>query len=234
MTQFRFPAALCLLLAFVCAHNAFASQLTEEEQKAGWKLLFDGTTTTGWRSLGKTTFPEKGWDIVDGCIHHIPKGGGGDITYNEAFENFELSFDWKASPGANSGVKYRVVDKPGNAFGPEYQVIDDEKHGDAKNPKRTAGALYDIFVPAKEKVLKPAGEFNTSKIVVNGNKLEHWLNGVKVVDAEVGSETWTKAIAESKFAKSPTFGSNPKGHIALQDHGDEVWYKNIKIKVLQK
>jgi Domain of Unknown Function (DUF1080) len=232
--QFRLNVPLCLLLAFVFSASTFASQLTDEEQKAGWKLLFDGKTTTGWRNLGKTTFPEKGWDVVDGCLHHIPKGGGGDITFNETFENFEFSFEWKAAPGTNSGVKYRVVDKPGSAFGPEYQIIDDEKHADAKNPKRTAGALYDIFAPAKERVVKPVGEFNSSKLVVNGNRIEHWLNGIKVVDAEVGAEAWTQAIAASKFAKTPTFGSNTKGHIVLQDHQDEVWFRNLKIRAITK
>jgi len=229
--RFRFGIAVCVLFSFVCA-SASASQLTDDEAKAGWKLLFDGTTTKGWRALGKKEFPEKGWEVVDGSLHHIAKAGGGDITVDEAFENFEFTFEWKVAPGANSGVKYRVTDKPGSAYGPEYQVIDDEKHSDAKNGKRSSGALYDLFVPAKEKVLKPVGEFNLSKIVVNGNHLEHWLNGIKLVDVEVGSDAWKSAIAASKFAKTPEFGSQAKGQICIQDHGDEVWYRNLKLRPL--
>jgi hypothetical protein len=232
MTGFRIKTLLCVCAAFVSIAGAAAAELSPDEKSAGWKLLFDGSSTAGWRSLGKKEFPEKGWEVQEGCLHHIAKGGGGDITYTDPFENFELTFEWKAAPGANSGVKYRVEDKPGSAFGPEYQVIDDAKHPDAKNAKRTSGALYDIFAPAPEKVLKPAGEFNTSKIVVKGNHLEHWLNDVKLVEAEVGSDTWKSAIAASKFAKKPEFGSNASGQICLQDHGDEVWYRNIRIHPL--
>jgi hypothetical protein len=236
--RFHLTLLQCAAVLFVwqiqgadAAPAGAVNSLSAEEKAAGWRLLFDGTTTTGWRSLGKKTFPEKGWDIQDQALHHVPKGGGGDIAFDEPFEHFELLIEWKVAPGANSGIKYKVEDKPGSAFGPEYQVIDDTKHADAKNPKRTAGALYDVYAP-KERSVKPVGEYNLTRIVVQGNRIEHWLNGVKTVDAVVGSDEWKAAIAASKFAKRPEFATTAKGHICLQDHGDEVWYRNIKIRTL--
>jgi hypothetical protein len=222
-------AVLCLAtLAAAQAPNT----LTDEEKAAGWKLLFDGKTTAGWRSLGTTTFPAKGWVVEDGALKHVAKAGGGDIATADAYENFEFTFEWKVAPGANSGVKYRVQDKKGGAFGPEYQVIDDQRHADAKNEKRRAASLYDVFTPQGAKP-NAVGEWNQSKIVVQGNRFEHWLNGVKVVETEWGSEAWKAAVEKSKFKpQAATFAAGPRGHIAIQDHGDEVAYRNLKIRAL--
>jgi hypothetical protein len=222
-------------VAIVCLASFAAAQtpnaLTDEERAAGWKLLFDGRSTEGWRSLGGKTFPEKGWVVEDGALKHVAKGGGGDVATAEPYDNFEFTFEWKVAPGANSGVKYRVADKRGAAFGPEYQVIDDERHSDAKNEKRRAGSLYDVFTPQGARP-KAVGEWNQSKIVVRGDHIEHWLNGVKVVEAEYGSDAWKAAVEKSKFKGNAAFAATAKGHIAIQDHGDEVSYRNLKIRPL--
>lgn len=224
-------AAVTILCLASFALAQAPNTLTDEEKAAGWKLLFDGKTTEGWRSLGAKTFPEKGWVVEDGAIKHVAKGGGGDIATADGYEHFEFTFEWKVAPGANSGVKYRVADKRGAAFGPEYQVIDDQKHSDAKNEKRRAGSLYDVFTPQGAKP-KPVGEWNQSRIVVQGNRLEHWLNGAKVVEAEYGSDAWKSAVEKSKFKGNANFAATAKGHIALQDHGDEVSYRSLKIRQL--
>jgi hypothetical protein len=217
----------------MAAETSKANELSPEEKAAGWKLLFDGATINGWRAIGTKEAPKKGWVIADGCLKHEAKGGGGDIVANDPYENYELSWEWKIAPGANSGVKYRVEDKGSSAFGPEYQLIDDEKHSDAKNLKHSTGALYEMFEP-KEKKAKPAGEFNHSRLIVNGAHVEHWLNGTKVVEFEFFNDDWNKAFATSKYVKNPNFAKNPKSFIALQDHGDEISFRNIKIKELAK
>ena len=205
--------------------------LSEEEKKDGFRLLFDGVTTTGWRQLGSKTFPA-GWDVQDGALHHIRGGGGGDITPDEVFENFELRFDYKIAPNGNSGLKYRVVEQQGNrsALGIEYQIVDQISPSADNKAKHSVGSLYDL-VDAKVANPKPAAEWNQGKIIVQGNKFEHWLNGTKVAEIEYGTEAWKTAFAASKWARSnPDFASKPKGNIILQDHTDEVWYRNIKIR----
>jgi len=219
------------LMVSLSLMSAEPNKLTPEEEQAGWKLLFDGKTTKGWRGLGRKEFPE-GWDVVDGCIHHKPEGGGGDITFDGTYEDFEFSVEWKVAPKANSGIKYRVPETPGkqSAFGPEYQLLDD---GGAK-PKNATAAIYDVFPANDKKKLKPVGEFNTTRIVAKGNHVEHWLNGEKVLEYEFGSDAWKSAVANSKFKKSTTFASPKKGQICFQDHGGEVWYRNIKIRDLKR
>lgn len=224
----------CILFAFVALAASAADTkpvLSDDEKKDGWTLLFDGETTTGWKKIGDKDFPKEGWEVAEGCLHHT-KGHGGDIVTGEAYENFELSLEWKIAPGGNSGVKYRVEDKAGAGFGPEMQVLDDEKHPDGKHPKTAAGSLYNVIATNDKKKLKPTGEFNSAKLVVNGNHAEHWLNGEKVVDYEFFSEEWKAAVALSKFKGKANYGQPAKGHLLLQDHGDEVWFRNIKIKVL--
>jgi len=225
---------VCTLTALVYAADNKPAALTDEEQKAGWKLLFDGVSTKGWRGLGRQSFPPQGWDVVDGCLHHKAKGGGGDLTAEEPCENFELSVEWQVALGANSGIKYRVAESPGKtaAFGCEYQVLDDEHLAEGKKGKVSAGSLYDVFAPNDKKKLKPVGEFNQTRILVQGDHAEHWLNGEKIVEYEFNSEAWKAAVAQSKFKNSPTYGQTRKGQLALQDHGDEVWYRNIKIREL--
>jgi hypothetical protein len=228
-------AFLLPLLAFTA--SAFAAEpnsLTAEEKAAGWKLLFDGKTNAGWRSIGKPEFPDKGWSVEDGTLHHTAKAGGGDIITTEDFENFELVWDWKIAAGGNSGLKYNFPDVK-KGVGCEYQMIDDEGHPDAKRGGRlhqTAG-LYDLIPPADEIKSKPAGEWNTSKIVLNGNKVEHWLNGVKSVAFELGSPELLALVAKSKYKGAAGFGVKKPGPLLLQDHGDEVFARNIKIHPLK-
>ena len=214
----------------LCADSE--SKKTDESE---WKSLFDGKTTEGWRGFRSESFPEKGWEIVDGTIHKIAKGGGGDIVTEEQFHDFELCFEWKVAPGANSGVFYRVSEDHKRPYdtAPEYQVLDDDKHRDGKKPITSAASNYALY-PRSAGKPKPVGEFNEGRIVVKGNHIEHWLNGEKAVECEIGSEDWNKRIAKSKFRDSEFFATVRKGHIALQDHGDDVWYRNIKIKTLSE
>lgn len=209
---------------------ASVSTLTPEERAAGWRLLFDGSTTRGWRGYRRTDIPS-GWQVVDGALTRV--GQGGDIVSDEQFENFELALEWKVSPGGNSGIFYRATEAGDAVYysGPEMQVLDDARHQDGSSRLTSAGSLYGLYAPPAG-VVKPAGEWNAVRIVVNGNHVEHWLNGVKVVEAELGSADWEKRVSEAKFKEWPQFGRAKRGHIALQDHGDWVAYRNIKIKVL--
>jgi Domain of Unknown Function (DUF1080) len=219
------------------------NQLTSTEKKAGWRLLFDGQTFTGWRGFHSDKVPE-GWVIEDGTIKKVPAQGmlgraGGDLITVDEFSNFELRLEWKLSPRGNSGIKYLVTESQPpsgkSAVSFEYQVLDDDKHPDAKMGiagNRTSGALYDLIPPAKERKLKPIGEYNEVRIIVRGNQIEHWLNGVKVVGFDRSSPDFKERIAQSKFKNTKAFGEAAKGHILLQDHGNAVWYRNIKIRNL--
>jgi len=229
----KMACILVALSALIAAAEDSKPVLTDDEKKDGWTLLFDGVTTTGWKKIGDKEFPKEGWEVVDGCLHH-KKGHGGDIITTEKYENFELSLEWKISPGGNSGVKYRVADVPGAGFGPEMQVLDDSTHHDGHDAKSSAGSIYLLFPPNEKKKLKPVGEFNVAKVVVNGNHAEHWLNGEKIVEYEFFSDEWKAAVAASKFKGKANYGTPANNHIMLQDHGDEVWFRNIKIKVLDK
>lgn len=238
-----------LLMGLVAATDTQSpNTLTAKEKKEGWKLLFDGKTTNGWRGAYKESFPPKGWTVADGMLT-IQKSNGsesesfGDIVTNDEYADFELLFDFKLTDGANSGVKYFVVEhkpKPkGSAFGLEFQVLDDDKHPDAKlgrDGDRTVGSLYDL-IPAKGKKVNPIGQWNTGRIVSKGTHVEHWLNGIKVVEYERGSDAFRKLVAMSKYAApaynaNGRFGEAPKGHLLLQDHGEQVSYRNIKVRNL--
>lgn len=196
--------------------------------------LFDGKSLENFRSY-KDDKVGKGWKIDDGTLMFDGESGGGDIMTKAQFDNFELMFDWKVSEGANSGVMYRVTTGDGASYftGPEYQILDDSKHHDGKKEITSAGSLYALYKPADKK-LKKVGEWNSAKIVLNGKKIEHWLNGKKVVAAELGSEDWTERVNGSKFKNWKKFGKNAKGHICFQDHGDKVWFRNIKVKPIKK
>jgi hypothetical protein len=210
--------------------GASVSTLTPDEQAAGWRSLFDGQTTAGWRGYRRADMPS-GWQVVDGALTRV--GSGGDIVTTDQFENFELTLEWKVAPGGNSGIFYRVTETGEQTYhsGPEMQVLDDARHKDGGSRLTSAGALYGIY-PAPAGVVKPAGEWNAVRILVNGSHVEHWLNGVKVVEYELGSPDWEKRVGEAKFKEWPAYGRAKRGHIALQDHGDWVAYRNIKIKVL--
>ncbi len=213
--------------------------LTAEEKAAEWILLFDGKTTAGWRGFHSDKFPDTGWGVEDGAIKTGTGPGGGDIITVGQFENFELGIEWKIRPGGNSGIKYLISEaliKTGRSgLGFEMQVLDDDLNADAKagrDGNRTAGALYDLIAPARNKVLRPVGEWNVAGVKVQGHHVEHYLNGGKVLEFEMFSPDFKARIAESKFKVNPGFGEVKKGHILLQDHAAEVWFRNIKIRVL--
>lgn len=219
--------------AILCAAESKPNELTDAEKKDGWKLLFDGTTTKGWHAIGKKEFPDKGWTVEAGALKHAAKGGGGDIATDEAYENFEFTLEWNIAAGGNSGIKYRVADTAGAAFGPEFQICDDGKNPDSvKNSKHSAGTIYDLMPPLPTKVVKPAGEWQTARLLVQGNHVEHWMNGAKSAEYEFNSEEWKTAVAASKFKGNAKYATPAKNFIALQDHGDEVMYRSIKIREL--
>jgi len=227
------PLVILPMLLGAETPQAPANFISSLERDAGWVLLFDGESTQGWKGLGRDEFPAKGWNVEGGCLHHVNQGGGGDIMTTEAFGDFELEFEWRVSKAANSGVKYRVQDggTAYQAFGPEYQVLDDERHLNGMASETSAGALYDL-VPAGEKTLAPITDFNRGRIVSAGGRIEHWLNGQRVLEIDLASERWRRALADSKFSGTADFGRAPSGHIALQDHGDEVWFRSIKLRSL--
>ena len=208
-----------------------------EKKKKGAKLekgfvaLFDGESTDQWMNAGSGKFPAKGWVIEDGCLKHAAKGGGGDIITRSTYEQFDFRFEWKVAKGANSGVKYFIIRERGS-LGHEYQVIDDINHPDGVRGNHQTASFYDVLAPAKDKPLKPVGEFNTSRILVKGQTVKHFLNGKVVLTYELGSDEVKAAVAKSKFRKLEKFGVRLAGHILLQDHGDEVWYRNIRIRDL--
>lgn len=221
----------------VAAPNA----LTQAETTDGWILLFDGTAPGKWRGYNKDHFPA-GWEVVDGALHCKGSGrgeaggekDGGDIMFPEKFQNFELSLEWKISEGGNSGIFYLAQESPEKTIwqtAPEMQVLDNIKHPDGRDEIHCAGALYDLIPVAKDKV-KPVGEWNQAKILVFKGLVEHWLNGQKVVEYHLWTPEWDAMVAKSKF---PEYNKDwakvaQEGYIGLQDHGDDVWYRNIKIK----
>ena len=223
--------------------NTIPNAISERETAEGWKLLWDGKTTEGWRGAKLDRFPDKGWSIENGILKVHKSGGGesangGDIVTTRPYRNFMLKVDFKITEGANSGIKYFVdtnLNKgEGSAIGCEYQILDDRRHPDAKlgvKGNRTLGSLYDL-IPAPANKPFFSGFFNTAMIVVNGNHVEHWLNGVKIVEYERNNQMWNALVAYSKYKDWPNFGNAEEGLILLQDHGDEVWFQNIKIKEL--
>lgn len=217
--------------------------LTAAEQAAGWKLLFDGSTTKGWRNAHADTFPSKGWEVKDGLLTVLESGGGeaahgGDIVTVDEYADFELKVDVRLTKGANSGIKYFVTEKlgtpgRGSAIGLEFQLLDDQEHPDAKMGRagnRTFGSLYDLIAAPAVKPVKPIGEWNTAHIVSKGTKVEHWLNGTKLLEFDRASDAFKKLVAISKYKDYVGFGQARSGHILLQDHGNAVSFRNIKIK----
>ena len=208
---------------------------TREERTGAWMPLFDGKTLKGWRGYRKPDAAGSRWVVEDGLLTVPPAGGQDtrgalDLITTDTFDQFELAFEWRVAPGANSGVKYFILEDRDAAIGHEYQVIDDERHADAKiGPHRQTASFYDVLPPVG-RTLKPAGEFNDSRIVVNGRRVEHWLNGTRVLHYELASPELQQAIDKSKFKGIERFGKPQKGHILLQDHGDRVWYRNIRIR----
>ena len=213
------------------AQNGAVNTLTPQEKAQGWQLLFDGKSLDGWRGYRKDAAPEP-WKVVDGELRLVGKGG--DLVTKEQFANFELKLEWKLlKPGGNSGVFFHGVetDDPIYYSAPEIQIIDNERHKDAANVTHTAGSNYDLDAPSRD-VTKPIGEWNELRVIVNGPHVEHWMNGVKIVEYELWSPEWEAKVKASKFAKWPGYGRAKTGHIALQDHGDPVAFRNLKIRKL--
>jgi 3-keto-disaccharide hydrolase len=218
------------------AASGAPNTLSDKEKQEGWKLLFDGKTTEGWRNYKKDSISDK-WEVKDGALA-LPKGGGGDIITKDQYDSYELLLDWKISPGGNSGVMFHVTEAGGTPWmtGPEIQIQDNVEGHDPQK----AGWLYQLYEPPKDPktgkpidATKPAGQWNTLRVVLNGNKGEIHMNGVKYAQFELWGDDWNQRIAKSKFAQMPGFGQARKGHIALQDHGDPVAYRNIKIRRIQ-
>lgn len=229
------------LLALAIAIAAFVSPsfaadpntLTAKEKSAGWKLLFDGKTLDGWRGY-KTEAIGAAWKVQDGAIV-LTQGRTGDLVTAAEFGDFELAFEWRIAEGGNSGVLYRVGlgDAAPPRSGPEYQLLDNERAKDNKLGNHRAGSLYDLGPPTPPELAKPAGEWNTSRIVLRGWKIEHWLNGQRVITADLASPEGRALIAKSKFKDWPKFASLTKGHVVLQDHGNVVSFRAIKIRELK-
>ncbi len=213
--------------------EATPNALTAAETRAGWKNLFDGASTSEWRSFRGEGFPAAGWTVEDGTLRHVAGAGGGDIVTRDAWSDFELALEWKAAPGANSGIMYLVGEDAGAtwATGPEMQILDDERHHDGGDRLTSAGSLYGLLAcPAG--VARPAGQFNQVRIRVEKRHVQHWLNGVKVVEYDLDSEPFRALVAGSKFRDMPGFARQERGHVALQDHGDDVWFRNLRIRPL--
>ncbi len=243
-------AALAAVLQTMPPAAARPNELTAAERAIGWRLLFDGRTLSGWRGLGYDSVPTAHWKVADGAIEKIASGNvpkladgqpahGGDLMTVDSFGDFELAFEWKVAPGANSGVKYNVSERlsmsqaPNHAaLGFEYQILDDDRHEDGKLPSHRAGALYDLIAPNARKHVRPVGEWNRSRIVFRGRHGEHWLNGEKIVEFDLGTPGMDSLIEASKYRSIPGFADRREGggHIVLQDHGDEAYFRSIKVR----
>ncbi len=247
------PPVWLVTFAFVTAcAGAEGSDSPDRASGDGWHQLFAAGSFSGWRGIESESIPTGHWSLDDGVLRKIASQDvptaadgqplvGGDIMTVETFEDFELMFEWKVAPGANGGVKYNVSrsmsvsNEPSSAaLGFEYQILDDDLHPDALNgPTRQASALYDMIPPDPSGELRPVGEFNEARIVFVGGHGEHWLNGVKVLEYQVGSDRFNELLAKSKYAPVEGFADLRAGHIVLQDHGDDVWFRNIKIRVIE-
>lgn len=222
-------SAFCLLAAAALAQDQAGpvNSLTAEEQRDGWRLLFDGKTPAGWRGYRKQGFPKQGWMIEAGCLKKVARVSGGDIVTETEFKDFEFSWEWKLPPKANNGVKYLALESRPGAPGQEYQMIDDSL---VNNRLQQTASFYEVLPPGPNAKPKPMGEWNSSRIVVRGNRVEHWLNGEKVLAYELGSAEVKAGVAKSKFKDAPGFGEKCRGRIMLTDHNDEAWYRNLKVR----
>lgn len=242
MQKLKLLFALILLATLNAASQTSTkpNTLDSKEKASGWKLLFDGTSKSGWHVFNNKT-DGSAWKVTDGALYLDPKArgpkgeGGGDIISDQEFENYHLMLEWKLDSAGNSGLIIQAQEDPKYRYawvtGPEIQIIDNNAHPDAKNPKHRAGDLYDL-VAATPETVKPIGEWNLMEVVQNNGKLDLFLNGAKVVSTSQWDDNWTKMISESKFKSMADFGKFKKGKISLQDHGNAVWFRNIKIKQL--
>lgn len=221
---------LGLLLGVVSACGQQPNVLTPAEKSGGWQLLFDGATLSGWRGF-RSAEPPAGWRAVDGALARV--GQGGDLMTVGQFSDFELHLEWKVAEGGNSGIMFHVTGDGAQSHetGPEFQVLDNASHADGKAAITSAGSNYALHPPARD-VTKPVGEWNEARLIVKGAHVEHWMNDVKLLEYELWSTDWEARVTASKFAKMPRYGRAKSGHLVLQDHGDAVSYRNIKIKAL--
>jgi hypothetical protein len=217
------------LTAFATGALAADNTLTRAEKKAGWTLLFDGKTTDGWRAFKQTEIGP-GWKVENGVLFPDPKVAK-DIVTKGDYASFELSFEWRISKGGNSGVMFHVIPEGSETYesGPEYQILDNSR---SVQPREQAGALYALVAPTMDKT-KPVGEFNQARLIVDRGKVQHWLNGMEVARYEIGSPEFKALVAASKFRRWPQFATGQTGGIALQNHGNDVGFRNIKIRVLK-
>ena len=221
------------LLLSLATHFIVAAEpntLTDAERADGWKLLFDGKSVDGWRSYKTKDFPKAGWVVENGTLHKQASVRGGDIMTIKTYENFEFAWEWKILEKGNNGVKYFITEERKATVGHEYQMTDDAT---AHDEFSSTASFYLIAKPAADKPMKPFGEWNTSRIVVNGNHVEHWLNGAKVLEYDCGSDAIMTQVPETKFKKYPGFGEKVTGHILLTDHKDPCWFRNVKIRPLK-
>ena len=218
---------LCVSSVFVTASGC--SHLAPKEQEPCWQSLFDGKTLAGWRNFKKPGAPTQGWVVEEGCLKLLPHGGGGDIITTNKFADFDLEWDWCIEPKGNNGIKYLVTEERENGIGHEYQMVDDTLE---TSSKRVTASFYDVLPPRKLGLSKPVKEWNHSRLLVNGNHVEHWLNGVKVLEYELGGAEVRAAVARSKFRDVSGFGEKISGRIMLTDHNEETWFRNIKVREL--
>lgn len=211
------------------SENPPANTLTETEEAEGWKLLFDGHSTRGWHSFKRKSFPDRGWIVEDGCLRHVGRAGGGDIVSENLYTEFDFRWEWSLAPGANSGVKYFVATNRNSVIGHEYQMLNPPRSEAGKGA--TAG-FYDVLAPTQVPDLRPPPAFNDSRILVQNNRVQHWLNGAMTLEYTLGSDDVKAAVARSKFRDVAGFGTCLPGHILLQDHGGEVRFRNLKIRDL--
>ena len=233
--RFIFIAGFLAMAAALVAADQNQNALTPEEKAAGWQLLFNGVSFDGWRGYRLPGLPDSGWEIKDGLLKTVPKVRGRELITARKFGDFEFSWEWKISPAGNNGIKYFVTEDRPAAPGHEYQMIDDERNEDGKvGPQRTTASFYDVLPPAADKPTRPAGEWNQSRVLVRGNHVEHWLNGKRVLEYELGSERVKAGLAKSKFRNFPDFGTRIQGHIMLTYHSDECWFRNLKIREIAR
>jgi hypothetical protein len=230
----QFIPVVCLALSFslqsAVAPPSAPNTLTAAEKAAGWQLLFDGRSLDGWRGYRRDALPDAGWEVKDGTLRTVAKVKGADIITRRTFTDFELSWEWRVPPGGNNGLKYFVTEDRPQSPGHEYQMIDDEGYPGKLTPQQLTATFYDVLPTAGPKATRPAGEWNVSRIVVRGTRVEHWLNGTNVLTYELGSDAVKAGIAKSKFKGHAGFGEKIAGHIMLTYHQDECWYRNLKIR----
>lgn len=227
------PYTFSLMLALALALPPAVSttpQAPARPDDAGWQVLFDGGSLDAWRGYRRETLPERGWEVSDGVLKTVPKVKGGELITRQTFGDFELAWEWRVAPGGNNGVKYFVTEARPSAPGHEYQMIDDTGYPAALTPLQLTAGFYDVLPAETGGALRPGGQWNESRIVVQGRRVEHWLNGRHVLTYELGSPEVQAGIAASKFRDEAGFGEKIDGHIMLTYHQDECWFRNIRIR----